>query len=387
MKAEIIKVTSTNPEEFGLEVKKGNEIEKGFSVNDVEIGGLTEVYNLLSKSEISEENVEKWNRLSIDLSSANGALKRTHTAQKSYFLNGGRFADACKNIRSEMISQMQVTATANKKYFENLKLAEIAKTKAQRELEITPLLQEMDTIPDLIGEWDETIYSNYLAGAKLAYNARIEEAKKIELARLDAEKIVKLSAERKFKTSRLINYIDNYDAIEFGKLSGEDFKAICDKAIKARTDAEAEQERIRLENEALKMKAEQDKIKADKALKLEQDKLIAIKAKADAEAEKLAAKGEKERLASEMALKLEREKQAKLQAELKAKADAEAKVLADLEAKKQAELSKGDEAKLKDLNKDLEDLKTKYEFESKANQALYAKVGAYLDKLITNINN
>jgi hypothetical protein len=361
IKVEVVKAEIIKAEDYGLEVKKGNEIEQSFGVNDVEINALIKVYESLVNSEITEDSIEKWNRLSIDLSHANGALNKTHKAQKSFFLNGGRFADDCKKIRANSINQMQEVSTANKKHYENLAKAKIETLQAQRELEVTPFLQEMETPSDLLGNWDESIYATYLNGAKVSHKARVDEVKRIELAKVEAEK-----------------------------------KANDERIAKERAEA-LERERIRKENEQLKKEAEEReriaKIEAEKRAKEETARI----AKADAERKE---REEKERKAKELYeanLKAEREKRErvereekikrdKLEAELKAKADAERKAKEDKEAKIQADLNKGDAAKVNDLLNDLEALKAKYIFKSAKNKAMYVSVSGLLDKLKVYIN-
>ena len=105
------------------------------------------------------------------------------------------------------------------------------------------------------------------------------------------------------------------------------------------------------------------------------------------EAKALAEKEERERKAKEEAERIENERIRKENAELKAKQDAIEKEAAEREAKIQANLSKGDAAKVEDLIKDLEALKTKYTFKSAKNQKKYADTGLLIDKVIGHIKS
>lgn len=89
----------------------------------------------------------------------------------------------------------------------------------------------------------------------------------------------------------------------------------------------------------------------------------------------------------ETRLENERLKKAKEKAEkeLKDKKEAEEKVEKNRLAEIEKELNKGDTAKIKDLIKDLEDLKTKYTFKSKRNKLKYIMVGGLIEKLINYI--
>ena len=131
----------------------------------------------------------------------------------------------------------------------------------------------------------EEVWNNYISGTKIAYEARIKAEKEAEEARIEAERKSKLESERRYKTSRLADFIDNYDNLIFADMSDDDFDKLVKDAIDKRTKHEQEQERIRLENEKLKKEAE-EKEKAR----------IAAEKKAEAEREKECAKYSPENL-------------------------------------------------------------------------------------------
>ena len=76
-----------------------------------------------------------------------------------------------------------------------------------------------------------------------------------------------------------------------------------------------------------------------------------------------------------------------LQAKIKAKEDGEIRVKEEEEKQIQLELSKGDELKIEDLINDLNNVKSKYIFESDKNIVMYTEVGQLLDGIVYKIRN
>lgn len=200
---------------------------------------------------------------------------------------------------------------------------------------------EVVVYPENLEKMSEEIFLNYVDGCKAAYNQKKEE-ERIELERIEKEKAkAELEKTRRYQTSRLINYIDNYDDIVFAELSEEEYKNICDVAVAKRTEHEAEQERIKKENEKLKAEAEErkrleeiERKKQEELLKIEREK--AEKEKKELELKLKAEAEEKAKIQAELKAKEEKEK-AKLEKELNAEREEKAKIKAELEAKEKAE--------------------------------------------------
>ncbi len=112
-------------------------------------------------------------------------------------------------------------------------------------------------------------------------------------------------------------------------------KAEEERMAKEKAEVE-ERERIRLENERLKIEA------------IEKEKQMAAeRAKAEAERKEIEEKARKERAIADAKLKAEKEANEKLQAEIRAKAEVEAKAKRDAELKAAAELKAKQEAEAK----------------------------------------
>lgn len=229
----------------------------------------------------------------------------------------------------------------------------------------------------------------------------IQEQQRIEA--LQAERVEKLSI-----------YVENANERDLAKFAEDEFEALFamkkkeqEDRIAAEKKAEAERiakekaeseerKRISEENEQLKKEAVERerlaKIESDKRIAIENERIekekiekAAIEAKERKQREEYEAKIKIEREAKEKIEREEKAKREKLEAEIKAKEDAERKAKEDEAERIQAELVKGDSAKVKDLIKDLESLKSKYSFKSAKNKKMYDDVNILVDRVVTFI--
>lgn len=244
-----------------------------------------------------------------------------------------------------------------------------------------------------------------LAKAENERLAAIEVAQKLEAERLAAERAEfeakqraqderdaarkEMEALQSKRYAELLPYITADNRIDLSKLwelTEQDYGVILKdkKTAKEKIDA--------------KVKAEREKIEADKqAIEIEKAKIeAAAKEKADAEAKAKSAAEKAEKDKADALAKAEKEKQeaiAELEckqkekeaADLKAKQDAEAKAEADRLAAIEADLGKADKEKFDTICQDLEGIKAKYEFKSKKHKALSVQVNEFIDKIIIQI--
>ena len=269
-----------NPKEFGLDEKQGSDIQSAFMPKIVEREALKTLYEQLITRELNAELSAEAGTLRKKLVKVRTGISEIHKTQKAFFLAGGRFADSIKNKETLPIEQME------EKLFEIEKWAEIQEEKRVEALKaerLETLKQfEVDGTMMALGHMTDDIWTNYLSGVKLNYEAKKQAEAKAEADRIELER---LQAEEQEK-QRLEN-------------------------IRLKQEAE-EKERELIE---VKLKAQREKDRLELNAQLEKNA-------ADAEAKKL-----KEQ--AEAKLKAERDKSDKLAAELKAKADAEAKIEAD----------------------------------------------------------
>jgi colicin import membrane protein len=292
---EIIKV---NPEEYGIEAKKASELTGNLPQIKSERDILSQRYEEVVKMDIENPETAKIARelrLKIRDNRTKG-IDVWHKTTKDFFLKGGQFVDAIKRVEIAVNQRMEENLESIEKYFENKEKERKAKLNEER-LSILEPYSEFVPFGINFGEISEEEFTKILNGSKLQLEAKLEEERKVEEERLRIEKITKLHYERKEQLLPLWQFLDD-TTINFGELSEELFASIKSVANAKKVDYEAEQERIRVENE----------------------KLAAEKAELEAKAKK------------------EREEKAALEAELQAKKEAEAKALKEAAEKAEKEL-------------------------------------------------
>lgn len=320
MKTEIIKV---DPKEFGLEVKQVEAIEQAFLPKIQEREALAIIYQDLITGEVTPELCKKAKEVRNRLVKVRTGISDVHKTQKAFFLSAGRFVDAWKNKETLPVEQMEEKLSEIENYFINIEKQRIEKLSEERKAEA---LKYTEFPAGELGLMADDVYLAYLTGLKVAHEARIEAERKAEADRIEQERRAKLNDERKAKTIRLVEYIDDYESVYFGDMSAGDFLAIVNSAIKKRAEHEAEKERVRSENVRLQKEAED----LAKKMEIERKKQADILAKQKNEADRIQAEKDAEN--------------ARLMAELKAKKDAEAKAEAERIAKEKADKAAAEKA-------------------------------------------
>lgn len=306
---EIIKV---NPEEYGIEAKKASELTGNLPQIKSERDILSQRYEEVVKMDIENPETAKIARelrLKIRDNRTKG-IDVWHKTTKDFFLKGGQFVDAIKRVEIAVNQRMEENLESIEKYFENKEKERKAKLNEER-LSILEPYSEFLPFGINFGEISEEEFTKILNGAKLQFEAKLEEERKVEEERLRIEKITKLHYERKEQLLPLWQFLDD-TTINFGELSEELFASIKSVANAKKVDYEADQERIRVENE--KLAAEKAELEA-KAKKEREEKAALeaeLQAKKEAEAKALkeaAEKAEKERIEAEKLAKAPIKKQ------------------------------------------------------------------------------
>ena len=307
MTTELVKI---DPKEFGLEESNVATIEQAFAPKIIERDALSVIYESVITKELTPALCKEASDLRKQLVKVRTGIADIHKTQKAFFLAAGRFVDAWKNKETAPVEQMEEKLSEIEKYFENIEKQRITDLEQVRKDELS---QFTDVFPSGLGYMEQSVYDNYLVGVKLAYEARIEAERKAEAERVAEEKRQVLNNERKAKTIRLVEFIENYESVFFGDMSEEDFMAVVNLAIEKRTAQENEQARIKAENERLQKEAEEK----EKALETERKKQAEILQKQQAEAARIQAEKDAEnaRLLAQIKVKEDAERAAKLEAE------------------------------------------------------------------------
>lgn len=361
-------VNQMDATKFGLEKSKADQIQAVFVPMVATLKEFESRYNeIIVQKEITEELTLKAKRLRLDIAKVRTSAEKARKDEKEAYLKAGKAIDGIANILKFAVSEKEDKLEKIEKHFELLEEKRRAELESSR---ISTLIEfGIDGTQMKLGEMQDDVWSNYLAGTKLNHEAKKEAEKKAE-----EERLAKAKAE------------------------------------------EEEKERIRLENENLKKEAEENRQKEKERQVLQQSRLndmikyngfgqqvelstlhsleesayneiLASKKelfdKAEKEKSEAEAIAKKEKEEAETKLKAEQAAKAKLEAELKAKKDAEEKAKLEKEALAEAELSKGDKEKFEDFMKDLEVLKTKYQFKSKKYKGLMTSSAELIEKIIS----
>lgn len=317
MSTELVKV---DPKEFGLEVEQVSTIEQAFLPKIQEREALVAIYEQLITSELTPELCKQAKEVRLKLVKVRTGISDIHKTQKAFFLAAGRFVDAWKNKETLPVEQMEEKLSEIENYYINIEKARKAQLQAERQLEVS---KYTDYPASALGDMEQQVYDAYLQGLKVAYDAKVEAEKQAEIARVEAETKEQLKKDRKEMLLSYWDFVDQVHKDDLSALNPFEFSELLNSAKSLKESHEAEQARVKADNERLKKEAEQK----EKELEAERKKQADILAKQQAEAKRIQDEKDAEN--------------ARLQAELKAKADKEA---AELEAKKDAELKAQQEA-------------------------------------------
>jgi len=269
-------------------------------------------------------------------------LDKWKEKEKSFYLAGGRFVDSIYNKEVAVNEEMEDKLLEAEKFFENQEKERLAVLKKEREELLQPFV---DNLPGGLEDLDQDVFDSFLETKKKSHELHLETL------RLEAEIIEKerIAREKEIEAQRLENL----------RLKAE--AEAKEKALeKERAEAKAKQE-------AIELKAKQEREQAEKERKIEADKQAKIQAEKDAE------------------IKKEREAKEKLEAE--AKAQKEAKERAEIKAIEEAnKLAKAPIKKQLSVWVESFEL-PKTEVDNETSKEIIAKFEAFKKWSVTQINN
>lgn len=316
-------ITEIKASEYGLEEIKAREIKEVFTPMLDKMESLEKDYNEIIKLEMSKDTCIKAKDLRLQYVKVRTGTAKIHKELKAFYLQGGRFVDGVKNAQLMASQGIEDTLVKIENHYENIEKEKVAKLQEKREGELQKY--NVDYAPSDLGEMESMVWDNYISGVKANHTTRIEAERKAEEEKQEQERIEELNNSRYHLLLKYHQWWEpELESTNLGELTESHFNNILESLKKGKKDWEADQRKIREENE-------------------------------------------------------------RLEAELKAKNKAEEKKKAEEEAQIQSNLNKDDKLKVLDLCADLKKLKTKFVFESTKNKKMYNEVGSLLDKIITHI--
>lgn len=300
-----------------------------------------------SKKGITKEVTAKAKRCRLDIGKVRIETGKLKDKQKEYIKLEDKAIMGVHNILVFAVKEKEDKLKEIEDHFENLEKERIQKLQSDRAEKLSQYVE--DAFERNLSSMDEDVWNAYFQTKKKEYEDRIEAEKKAEQERIQREK-------------------EEAEERERIRLENE----------KLRKEAE---ERYRVEKERIKKEEAERKLREEK----ERREREAYEAKLKAEREESERVLLAERKLAEEKLKKEQEEARKLAEQIRLKEEAERKAKQQEEERIQIELNKGDSDKLKDLVKDLESLKTKYQFKSAKNVKMYSDVNILIDKVISHI--
>ena len=351
-------------EEFGLEKVQSDKIAKSLKPVLDKRQAILARYDEVIKKEISEDTVKEAKEIRLELvTNRTQGIMKWHKENKEFFLRGGQFVDAIKRMELGTSEQAEKNLLDIELHFENIEKERLEKLSEKRKEEINKFTNELDVVPDNLGEMDEAIWINYLEGAKSNHNRRVIEQEKIEKEMVELEKISNLHITRReelikndyyrFHNKGLNPVEENY----LGKMSDSSYTDLINILHEEKANEEKLKEDQRLENEKLRKEAAEREAKdrADRLIREKKDK-----------AEQL--KRDEENLKKEAELKAERDAKQRAEAIIEEK-EVERIAALNKEMEEQERLdNSNDIEKMKDLKIVLSASISHFKFKSKASK-------------------
>lgn len=289
--------------QYGIEMSKAKDLIGNLPQITSERDELAKQYDEVIKMDIDNPATQKAARelrLRIKDNRTKG-LVVWHKTTKDYYLKAGQFVDAIKRKEEAVNTRMEDNLEKIEKHLEIKRQQLVQELRTKRAAEISQYKEFVPMAIDL-GTISDEEYTKVFNGAKLQYEYKIQEERKQEEAKREAQRLAELKQQKINLLMPYMLFIDNYSQIDFDSISMDECQGMVEQAqkIKAKKDAEAAESRKKLAAErekAAKAKAEMDKkLQAER----EQREKLERELREKKEAEE---KAERERLEAERKLK------------------------------------------------------------------------------------
>lgn len=251
---ELVKI---NPTDFGLTEEKATEITKGLAQVLSEREVLVAQYAEIITLEIDDPKTAKRAkevRLLIKDNRTKG-IEKWRKTHKEYYLRGGQFVDAKGNKESAENERMEDALEQIEKHQEILEKERKAKLQTLRLNLISEYIENADKMD--LGNMQDDVWDAFYTTKKAEFEAKKEAERQAEIERQRLAEIEKLHNERKETALPYFQFWSEFEkTLNFGEQSESDFNAFVARVQNAKKEYEAEQARIKAENDRLKLEAE-----------------------------------------------------------------------------------------------------------------------------------
>lgn len=288
--------------------------------------GFDDQYNEVmaeAAEEVTPEVSARARRLRLDIAKVRVQAEHARKEAKAQYLLASQAIDGTARILKWAISEKEEALEAIEKHAERMEAERLERLQAERAEILSEYVQ--DAHERRLADMDEDVWAAYLATKRQEHEDRLEAERLAEEARKERERVERLTRERQAALAPFYSFVDEAAYKAAGDLSDGDFGKVLAAAMEAKDDHDAEQERVRAENERLakekaaaEAKAKREREKAEAAAKAAEEKARKEREAAEAarreELARIEAEREKERKAAEEAARKER---ARLEAEAK----------------------------------------------------------------------
>lgn len=257
---ELIKV---NPIDFGLTDETAQNIKDQFLPMLNKMVELEKKFNEIVQMPIGEVNTSQ---LAKDLRNEYRVVRKatedTHKKQKAFYLNGGRYVDGWKNAQLFASQGKEEELKRIENYLQEMENARLQELAQKRFDVINPFLtidEEVNLFNFKVME--EDIFLAYVEVKKKSYNERMEAERIAHVQREAEEHSKKLHEKRKSELIEFWIFLDeDQKQMNFSKLSEKYYEGLVTSTKMRKEQFDAEQQRLREENEAMRKKQADDEL-------------------------------------------------------------------------------------------------------------------------------
>lgn len=279
----IVPVALDNEEHLALlPPSKAEQIRATFLPMAEQVQAFEDEYNAVMQeaaAEVTPDVSKRARRLRLDIAKVRVNAEKARKALKEEYLRAGQAIDGTNNILKWAISQKEESLLAIEQHAERMEEERLGALHAERCELLAPYVEDL---PDTnFGTMEDDVWEAYLSAKKRQHEDRLEAERVAVAERAERERIETLRTERGRKVGPVFDFFQQAEGEDLGTLADDDFDARLEAATTAKTAHEAEQKRIRAENERLAReaaarKAELDRIEAQR--KAEADRIAEAEA-------------------------------------------------------------------------------------------------------------
>ena len=300
-----------------LEPSKGAQILAVFVPMGKMLESFENQYNDIISMEVGPEACAKAKRLRLDIAKIRINTDKEHKKLKAESLLYGRAIDGVKNILNLAISKKEQNLKDIELFYERQEAERLRKLQAERAAEL--LKYDFNGAELELGMMVDSVWTNFLNGTKLNYEAVKEAERKAEAERIKKEADEKIFHGRQNELKEFGQFV-NWQALNPG-IAEDEYLTILQEATEKQEQHDREQEEIRKQN----IKLQEEKEAIEKKVVIERKKAAD---KVEAERKKNAAILQKEREAREAIEQKAADKKATADKKLQEEKEAEKKAAA-----------------------------------------------------------